>query len=92
MMQQGGGGQIMLQNADVKPTPLNTNQIVEIMKKQQEQLKIQNNQLMQIKVAYEKIARENMELKAQINSKNDTINDLQKINTKIMLKTVMNDD
>lgn len=92
MMQQGGGGQIMLQNADGKPTPLNTNQIVEIMKKQQEQLKIQNNQLMQIKVAYEKIARENMELKAQINSKNDTINDLQKINTKIMLKTVMNDD
>ena len=92
MQQQGGGGQIMIQNADGKPTALNNSQIIEIMKKQQEQLQAQNNQLMQIKAAYEKIARENMELKAQINSKNDTINDLQKINTKIMLKTVMNDD
>ena len=92
MQQQGGAGQIMIQNADGKPTALNNSQIIEIMKKQQEQLQVQNNQLTQIKAAYEKIARENMELKAQINSKNDTINDLQKINTKIMLKTVMNDD
>jgi glycosyltransferase involved in cell wall biosynthesis len=62
-MIQSNNGQIMIQDKDGNSTPLNNNQAVEIMKTQQQQLQHQQSQLTQIKSAFEKIVRENMELK-----------------------------
>jgi len=62
-MIQSNNGQIMIQDKDGNSTPLNNNQAVEIMKNQQQQLQQQQSQLTQIKSAFIKMARENMELK-----------------------------
>ena len=65
-MIQQNSGQIMIQDKDGTPTPLNNNQVVEIMKTQQQQLQQQQNQLIHIKCAFEKLVRENMELKKML--------------------------
>lgn len=64
----GAGGQIMVQQGD-QNIALNNQQIVEIMKKQQDQLQQQNGQLNHIKQAFEKLARENMDLKDDVSKK-----------------------
>lgn len=86
MMAQGvGGGQIMIQQGD-QNIALNNQQIVEIMKQQQGALQQQGGQLQQIKQAYEQLARENMDLKNQLQSKDNTITELQKLNTQLLMK------
>jgi len=86
MMAQGvGGGQIMIQQGD-QNIALNNHQIVEIMKQQQGALQQQGGQLQQIKQAYEQLARENMEIKNQLQSKDNTITELQKLNTQLLMK------
>ena len=86
MMAQGvGGGQIMIQQGD-QNIPLNNQQIVEIMKQQQGALQQQGGQLQQIKQAYEQLAKENMDLKNQLQSKDNTITELQKLNTQLLMK------
>ena len=59
-------GQITFQDGAGNTTPLNNNQVVEIMKNQQQQLQQQQSQLTQIKSAFIKMAQENMELKTQL--------------------------
>ena len=83
--QGGGGGQIMVQQGE-KNIPLNNQQIVEVMKQQQTALQQQGGQLQQIKQAYEAIARENMVLKSELQQKNESITELQKLNTRLLLR------
>lgn len=59
-------GQITFQDDAGNTRPLNNNQVVEIMKNQQQQLQQQQSQLTQIKSAFIKMAQENMELKTQL--------------------------
>ena len=63
------------------PIALNNHQIVEVVHQQQGQLKQQEGQLQQIKQAYEQLARENMDLKKQIQEQLNNITQLQKLNT-----------
>ena len=84
----GNGGQILVQQDGKDPIALNNNQIVELMKQQQGQLQQQGGQLQQIKQAYEQLARENMELKKQLQDQMDNITQLQKLNTQLILKNV----
>jgi len=56
------------------------------MKQQQGALQQQGGQLQQIKQAYEQLARENMEIKNQLQSKDNTITELQKLNTQLLMK------
>ena len=84
----GNGGQILIQQDGKDPIALNNNQIVELMKQQQGQLQQQGGQLQQIKQAYEQLARENMELKKQLQDQMDNITQLQKINTQLILRNV----
>lgn len=81
----GAGGQIMVQQGD-QNIALNNQQIVEIMKKQQDQLQQQNGQLNHIKQAFEKLARENMDLKDDVSKKNKIISELQENITKMLTK------
>ena len=81
----GAGGQIMVQQGD-QNIALNNQQIVEIMKKQQDQLQQQNGQLNHIKQAFEKLARENMDLKDDMSKKNKIISELQENITKMLIK------
>jgi cell shape-determining protein MreC len=75
----------MIQQGD-QNIPLNNQQIVEIMKQQQGALQQQGGQLQQIKQAYEQLAKENMDLKNQLQSKDNTITELQKLNTQLLMK------
>lgn len=84
----GNGGQILVQQDGKDPIALNNNQIVELMKQQQGQLQQQGGQLQQIKQAYEQLARENMELKKQLQDQMDNITQLQKLNTQLILRNV----
>jgi hypothetical protein len=84
----GNGGQILVQQDGKDPIALNNNQIVDLMKQQQGQLQQQGGQLQQIKQAYEQLARENMELKKQIQDQMDNITQLQKLNTQLILRNV----
>jgi glycosyltransferase involved in cell wall biosynthesis len=84
----GNGGQILIQQDGKDPIALNNNQIVDLMKQQQGQLQQQGGQLQQIKQAYEQLARENMELKKQLQDQMDNITQLQKINTQLILRNV----
>jgi len=84
----GNGGQILVQQDGKDPIALNNNQIVELMKQQQGQLQQQGGQLQQIKQAYEQLARENMELKKQLQNQMDNITQLQKLNTQLILRNV----
>jgi len=84
----GNGGQILIQQDGKDPIALNNNQIVELMKQQQGQLQQQGGQLQQIKQAYEQLARENMELKKQLQDQMDNITQLQKLNTQLILRNV----
>jgi glycosyltransferase involved in cell wall biosynthesis len=81
----GAGGQIMVQQGD-QNIALNNQQIVDIMKKQQDQLHHQNGQLNTIKQAFEKLSRENMVLKENISKKDKIISELQENITKILTK------
>ena len=85
MIANGGGGQIMIQQGD-KNVALNNQQIINIMNQQKEALQKQGEQLQQIKQAYEKLARENMDLKNQLQSNNNTITELQNLNTQLLTK------
>ena len=85
MIANGGGGQIMIQQGD-KNVALNNQQIINIMNQQKEALQKQGEQLQQIKQAYEKLARENMDLKNQLQSNNNTIAELQNLNTQLLTK------
>ena len=60
--------------------------IVDIMKKQQDQLHHQNGQLNSIKQVFEKLSRENMVLKENISKKDKIISELQENITKILTK------
>ena len=84
----GNGGQILVQQDGKDPIALNNNQIVDLMKQQQGQLQQQGGQLQQIKQAYEQIARENMDLKKQLQDQMDNITQLQKLNTQLILRNV----
>lgn len=84
----GNGGQILVQQDGKDPIALNNNQIVELMKQQQGQIQQQGGQLQQIKQAYEQLARENMELKKQLQDQMDNITQLQKLNTQLILRNV----
>ena len=87
MMIEGNvGGKVMIQQDGQEPMALNNNQVVELMKQQQGQLKQQQGQLQQIKQAYEKLARENMDLNKQLQSQQENITQLQKLNTQLILK------
>ena len=81
----GAGGQIMVQQGD-QNIALNNQQIVDIMKKQQDQLHHQNGQLNSIKQVFEKLSRENMVLKENISKKDKIISELQENITKILTK------
>lgn len=81
----GGGGQIMVQQGD-KNMALNNQQIINIINQQKEALQKQGEQLQQIKQAYEKLARENMDIKNQLQSNNNTIAELQNLNTQLLTK------
>ena len=85
MIANGGGGQIMIQQGD-KNVALNNQQIINIMNQQKEALQKQGEQLQQIKQAYEKLARENMDIKNQLQSNNNTITELQNLNTQLLTK------
>ena len=91
MIQGQGGGQIMVQQGD-KNIPLNNQQVVEMMKQQQSGIQTQNAQLQQIKQAYEKLARENMDLKNKLIEKDNSITEMQKINTTLLLKLASDKD
>ena len=84
----GNGGQILVQQEGKDPIALNNNQIVDLMKQQQGQLQQQGGQLQQIKQAYEQLARENMDLKKQLQDQMDNITQLQKLNTQLILRNV----
>ena len=84
----GNGGQILVQQDGKDPIALNNNQIVDLMKQQQGQLQQQGGQLQQIKQAYEQLARENMDLKKQLQDQMDNITQLQKLNTQLILRNV----
>ena len=84
----GNGGQILVQQDGKDPIALNNNQIVDLMKQQQGQLQQQGGQLQQIKQAYEQVARENMDLKKQLQDQMDNITQLQKLNTQLILRNV----
>jgi glycosyltransferase involved in cell wall biosynthesis len=84
----GNGGQILIQQDGKDPIALNNNQIVDLMKQQQGQLQQQGGQLQQIKQAYEQLARENMDLKKQLQDQMDNITQLQKLNTQLILRNV----
>lgn len=86
----GNGGQIMFRQDGKDPIALNNHQIVEVVHQQQGQLKQQEGQLQQIKQAYEQLARENMDLKKQIQEQLNNITQLQKLNTQLILKNVDN--
>jgi glycosyltransferase involved in cell wall biosynthesis len=85
MISNGGGGQIMIQQGD-KNVALNNQQIINIMNQQKEALQKQGERLQQIKQAYEKLVRENMDLKNQLQSNNNTIKELQNLNTQLLTK------
>ena len=78
----------MIQQDGKDPIALNNNQIVDLMKQQQGQLQQQGGQLQQIKQAYEQLARENMDLKKQLQDQMDNITQLQKLNTQLILRNV----
>jgi glycosyltransferase involved in cell wall biosynthesis len=65
---------IILQQDGKEPITMSHEQVIELLNKQQ-------SQLQQIKPAYEQLARENMDLKKQLQSQSENIIQLQKINT-----------
>ena len=83
MSKNAGSGQIIIQQGD-KQTALNNNQAVDLMKQQQHGLQQQNMQLQQLKNSYEAITKENMELKKNLLQKDNTIIELQKLNTNLL--------
>ena len=80
-------GTVMIQQEGKDPIALNNTEIVNLMKQQQQQLQQQDIQLKQIKQAYEQLANENIALKKQLEKQNENIEQLQKLNTKLLLDT-----
>lgn len=89
MASQGiGGGQIMIQQDGKDPVALNNNQVVDIMKQQQQQLQTQAQQLQQLKQICDNLSNENLQLKKNIHEQNENIMELQKINTELIKKSL----
>jgi hypothetical protein len=78
-------GQIVIQQGD-KNIALDNNQVIELLKQQQTGLQQQNVQLQQIKQSYETLTKEIVELKNTLLQKDNTITDLQKLNTTLILR------
>jgi hypothetical protein len=89
MASQGiGGGQIMIQQDGKDPVALNNNQVVDIMKQQQQQLQAQAQQLQQLKQICDNLSNENLQLKKNIHEQTENIMELQKINTELIKKSL----
>jgi hypothetical protein len=84
LQKSGAGGQINMTGADGKPVTLTNPQIIDIIQKQQQQLQTQQQQLQtqqvqmqQIKSNYEKVLRENIELKSRLSKQETISSDIQ---------------
>ena len=76
LAQNGGGCQITIEQNGRK-IPLNTQQIVELLKKQQDGLQQQGGQMTQLKSVLDQMSKEIGSLKNEIVSKNNEINMLK---------------
>ena len=84
LQKSGAGGQINMTGADGKPVTLTNPQIIDIIQKQQQQLQTQQQQLQtqqvqmqHIKSNYEKVLRENIELKSRLSKQETISSDIQ---------------
>jgi predicted RNase H-like nuclease (RuvC/YqgF family) len=78
----------MIQQDGKDPISLNNNQVVDIMKQQQQQLQAQAQQLQQLKQICDNLSNENLQLKKNIHEQNENIMELQKINTELIKKSL----